>query len=179
MIEKLFHNRQLNAEPCETGRERPAQIMHAPAWNRRATLHCDRSSSLTLAGPKPSKGERPVYDIMRSEPAMRGKDSRIAIVWLESGTRCSILFLLRAAGIVQIRFAKSTSAQRIPATSARRWPVKMNNTIGPNGQPMAPRPARRGATHHPIALDPGLFPPLAPSPFHTARPRLNLAPLPN
>jgi hypothetical protein len=53
------------------------------------------------------------------------EDCRILLAGRLNGTRCEVPFLVRVAGIVQVAKSSESSAQVIPATSSRRWPVSI------------------------------------------------------
>ena len=48
-----------------------------------------------------------------------------AIAWGDKGRPCARPFFVLSAGMLQTHPLKSISLRRIPATSVRRWPVRI------------------------------------------------------
>ena len=100
----------------------------------------------------------PVVVNTNGEPSMRGRPARIDRTHGTIGTGCTMPFLVRSRGIVHIVRSASSSVHIMPATSSRRWPVKVRIlTKAPNtgAEPIGGLQDQRqfGIVEHAIARD--------------------------
>ena len=150
MVQNRFRHFEPHAKALQAGGDGSAQIVHAP-WNERRGACAGRrggfgagihyrlvEGALGLRPPGKGRAHRagkhkaPCAPIVRRAWLLRifgSKALRRSRAGALRGTMCAAPFFVRSPGIVQVAKSSEISSQAMPATSPRRWPVRIRKRM--------------------------------------------------
>jgi hypothetical protein len=120
VIKHSFDNVRQHAEVGHASSDRAPYVVDAPAPYGVSKFLVEIGLGVPMREPVRRAGTE---QVIATEAVRRALNDAHAI----SGTTCSLPFLVRSAGIVQVLCL--ISVHRMPPTSARRAPVRINNLI--------------------------------------------------